>query len=96
VKKIVVVFLMLICLITFTGCGDVKTIDGVTYDTYGFFDEGEKRNPDIRYKLIVGNVIWSCILVETVVAPVYFVGFSLFEPVGKMTDKLPPKGVIQQ
>ena len=37
---------------------------------------------------IVGNVVWSVLLVETVIAPIYFLGFSLFEPVG-------PKGEVE-
>ena len=77
-------------ILSLSGCGDVKTIDGLTYDTYGLINESEKRNPDIEYELIIGNIVWSCILVETIVAPIYFIGFSMYEPVGKKK----PKGVI--
>lgn len=76
---IVVVFLS----VAVMGCGDTKTIDGVTYDTYGLFNADEKKNPDIEYRLIVGNVVWGVILFETIAAPIYFFGFSIFEPVGK-------------
>mgnify|MGYP003152316627 CR=1 FL=1 len=53
-----------------TGCGDAKVINGVKYDTYGLLDEGEKKNPDIEYRIIVGNVVWSLILAETIYEPV--------------------------
>ncbi len=66
-----------------TGCGKVKTIDGITYDTYGLLNEDGKKNPDIQYEAIWGNVFWGVVLFETIIAPIYFFGFSLFEPVGK-------------
>jgi hypothetical protein len=83
---------VLVIALALTGCGDTKVIDGVEYDTYGLFDESDKRNPNIKYELIVGNVVWSVVLVETVVAPIYFLGFSLWEPVGLKGDHVP--GVI--
>jgi hypothetical protein len=43
--------------------------------------------------MIIGNIVWSCILVETVIAPIYFLGFSVYEPVGKK-DINAPVGVI--
>ena len=39
-------------------------------------------DPRVEYKLIVGNVVWAVILSETIVAPVVFVGWYLFEPIG--------------
>jgi hypothetical protein len=80
-------------LITLSGCGDTKQIDGITYDTYGLFNESNKRNPDIHYNLIMGNVIWGILLCETIIAPIYFFGFSLYEPVNK--NKFYIKGAIQ-
>lgn len=77
-----VLALSLLATTSLSGCGDTKSIHGVTYDTYGFLNEGEKRNPDVEYELIVGNVIWGIILVETIIAPIYFFGFSLYQPVG--------------
>jgi hypothetical protein len=38
------------------------------------------------YEIIPGNVVWSVILIETIIAPVYFVGFSMFEPVRPKTS----------
>lgn len=64
-------------------CAQRKTIDGVTYDTYGLLSADEKRNPDIQYEIVWGNVFWSIVLFETAIAPIYFFGFSIFEPVAK-------------
>ncbi len=73
-------------LVVLTGCGDTKVINGVEYDTYGLFDEAEKRNDNIQYELITGNVVWSIVLIETVAMPIYFIGFSMYEPVGLKSD----------
>lgn len=78
-KKLIAVVLMAMVLFM-TGCGDTKKINGVTYDTYGLLSP-EKHNPNIEYEVIWGNVFLGVLLVETIIAPVYFFGFSLFEPV---------------
>lgn len=64
----------------FSGCADNKVINGKEYTTYGIANETDSKNPNIEYSLSVGNVIWGILLVETIIAPVYFFGFSLFEP----------------
>ena len=64
-------------------CGHRRTIDGVTYDTYGLLNQDDKKNPDIQYEIIWGNIIWGALLVETIIAPIYFFGFSCFQPIGK-------------
>jgi len=51
------------------------------YPTYGFLNSDTQKSEKICYEVSVGNVVWSIILIETVVAPVYFIGFSLFNPV---------------
>ena len=81
-KRIMAALLMIIVLAVNAGCGDTKTVNGVTYDTYGLINEGDKHNPYIQYEPIWGNIVWGIILVETIIAPIYFFGFSMFEPVG--------------
>lgn len=92
--KKIAALLVILSLLTMTyGCGDTKVINGIEYDTYGLFNSEEQQNPDIKYRIIIGNVVWSIILVETIVAPIYFIGFSMYEPV---REKGPnePKGSI--
>jgi hypothetical protein len=91
-KKVIALFLVVSIL--FSGCADSKRIDGKTYDTYGFFNSQTKKNPNIQYEVSVGNVIWSVILVETVVFPIYFLGFSLYQPISKKTNSVENIGVI--
>ena len=85
-KKIIALIICSIFFISFVGCGNIKTIDGNAYQTYGLFNKDEKCNERIEYRTIIGNVVWSIILIETIIAPVYFIGFSLYEPVGKKQE----------
>ena len=78
--KKLLVLLIIMCFLT--ACGDSKVIDGKVYDTYGMFNEDE-ASPDIEYRIIKGNVVWSILTVESVLLPIYFIGFSLYEPIGK-------------
>lgn len=64
------------------GCARPTSVCGVTYDSYGLLNEDGGKNPDVQYRVVWGNVIWSVILAETVIAPIYFFGFSIFEPIG--------------
>ncbi len=66
------------------GCGSPQYLGETQktyYPTYGFFNESSSKSKNVCYELSVGNVIWSIILVETVIFPIYFVGFSLWNPV---------------
>ena len=80
-KTVAIVLCMLFALFTM-GCGNTKVINGVEYDTYGLLNADIKKNSDIQYEVIWGNVFLGVMLVETIIAPVYFFGFSLFEPIG--------------
>lgn len=76
------VLVLVVAALLFSACSSQKTIDGVTYDTYGLFNEEDKKNPNVQYEPSVGNIIWGCLLFETIIAPVYFFGFDFMEPVG--------------
>ena len=84
--KTLSIVVILFFLFSVSGCGDTKMINGVEYDTYGLLNADDKKNDKVQYELIWGNLIWGCILVGSVIAPVYFFGFSIFEPVGEKTD----------
>jgi len=92
-KKWTSALIITFLLFSFSACGDTKKINGVVYDTYGIANQSDIKNPDIRYRVIIGNIVWSAILSETVIAPIYFVCFSLFEPVAAKTPGA-PKGSL--
>lgn len=90
---IIVIMCLIISIISVPGCSSKKTIDGVKYDTYGLLNQSLKMNPDIEYKLCIGNIVWSILLAKSIVAPIYFLGFDIYEPVGKKNKDLPIGGV---
>jgi len=86
-KKFVVVLIALLLLTFSAGCGNDKQIGGVTYKTYGLLNKDVEKTSRIRYEPIWGNIIWGCILFQTVIAPVYFFGFSTWEPISLIECK---------
>lgn len=77
-KKLFVLFLITFLL---NACADNKVFDGKEYETYGLINKDEIKKPCVQYKLSTGNLVWGIILVETILMPIYFFGFSLWEPV---------------
>lgn len=63
------------------GCGTPLDVGDKTYPTYGLFNQHSSRSDKVCYETSVGNVIWGVLLVETLIAPIYFFGFSLYNPV---------------
>jgi hypothetical protein len=80
-KKFIII-LVLIASLFATGCADKKVINGKVYKPYGLVTKKEIKDPNIEYEIVYGNVVWGIILSESIVAPLYFVSFSLWEPVG--------------
>lgn len=72
--------LVLILLVAFAGCARDLVCDGKTYTSYGPFNKDQIYSEDVKYKTSFGNIVWGVLLVETVVAPVYFWGFSSSTP----------------
>jgi len=80
-KKII--FLLLLTVLS--SCADEKTfvIDGetVTVEPYGWGNYQTNQHDSVIYEPVIGNIVWSIILVETIVAPIYFTGWAIMEPV---------------
>uniref|UniRef100_A0A6M3LMX0 Lipoprotein n=1 Tax=viral metagenome TaxID=1070528 RepID=A0A6M3LMX0_9ZZZZ len=93
-KKTISALLVISFLFVFA-CGNTMVLDvpaktttgykTATIGTYGLINKDDDMNPNVKYRLIVGNFIWSIILAETIIAPIYFIGFSIYEPVGVKT-----------
>jgi len=95
-KRVFCILLLFMFVLTF-GCGSDKSISIKTKDSevktytfqqYGVFDMN-KRNPKVEYKVIWGNVFWGIILCETIVAPIIFFGWYLYEPIGLAVEGEP-------
>lgn len=64
-----------------SACGaEDKVIDGVKYGTYGIANT-EMHNSKIQYEISGWSVFWAIFLSETIVGPVYFIGWDLYQPV---------------
>jgi hypothetical protein len=79
IKKILIVPIILLFILS--SCSDAKNIDGIIYEPYGLFNKDEIADPKIHYALVMGNVIWGIFLWETIIGPIYFFGFDLYEPI---------------
>lgn len=83
-KKLAVLIVLLA--VVLSGCARPLTVDDVTYPTYGVFNEQTNKSKNVCYQVSGGNVFWAIILVETLIFPIYFVGWDLWEPVRKKTS----------
>lgn len=80
------IFLALSAAFMLASCADSKMmhIDGkdVEVKPYGWMNSNSRKVEGVKYDVCVGNIVWSVVLGETVLAPVLFTGLALFEPVG--------------
>jgi hypothetical protein len=83
-KRLLVILVVMSFVLS--ACGQPLTTSTKTYPTYGLLNEGGSKSKDVCYEMSVGNVVWSIILVETIIAPIYFIGFSLYNPVRMKKD----------
>ncbi len=81
-RKIITMLLVIVFLSSslLLGCADSKKINGKIYEPYGIANNW-KSDPNIQYEIVFGNVIWGIILAETIIFPVWVVGWSIYEPV---------------
>lgn len=82
-KSSIVGLLALLCA---SACAEGKTINGKYYEPYGLIDKDEVRSPAVQYRTVTGNVVWSILLGESLLVPVWLCGFQLYEPVGPATE----------
>lgn len=80
------VIMILLIGLSLAGCNNTKTINGVTYDVYGIYNQKDKENPDIEYKISVGSMIAAVLFSETIIVPLYVLAVDLWEPVGVRSD----------
>ena len=78
-KKIILILIL-------AGCAKEKTIvingKPTVVQPYGWANE-QLKNDSVVYQINIGNVIWDCITIESVVVPVVLTGWQLYEPVEK-------------
>ena len=86
------VSLILIVALFAASCGKSKVINGIEYKPVGIASKYVPHNlvkttysDEIQYDICWGNVVWGIVLCETVIAPIYFFGFSMFNPISEIS-----------
>ena len=105
-KKVISLMLIGALMLSFTACSDsrqvlvahtndqnITKITNYTYEPYGWANYNSKKNPNIEYEIVVGNVAWSLICSASLVIPVILTGWYLYEPVGPKIKDGNLKGV---
>jgi hypothetical protein len=64
-----------------TGCAHPVKQGTMKYVPYGIANEQTKRDPNIKYEISAGSVVFAIVFFETIIAPVYIVGWDLYQPV---------------
>jgi hypothetical protein len=73
--------LVLATLLLLSSCGEPIRQNGALYECYGAFDKDEIKSQHVDYELELGNVVWAVILSETVIVPIWLVGWNIYCPV---------------
>jgi hypothetical protein len=85
-KRFTMIMMMFVVLFT-TSCADSLKVDGKTYRPYGFMDEEEFKDPNVVYKPHAPNIVGAIIFSETLIFPIYVLGWEFYEPVGLKNDR---------
>jgi len=64
-----------------SACTQPAAIQGKTYPAYGLLNEDTNKSDKVCYEASAGSIVAGIILVETIIAPVYFFGYDLYQPV---------------
>jgi hypothetical protein len=77
---------MMMVVVMLGACGRPATLQpegkpAREYPTIGIFSSASQKSSSVCYEVSIGNVVWSILLLESVVFPLYFIGWSLYNPV---------------
>jgi hypothetical protein len=67
--------------IALSGCASNEQFNNVTYESFGVVNDSAKRAPNVVYEISAGSVIFAILFCETMIIPVYIVGWDLYQPV---------------
>ncbi len=81
-KRLLILFSFIIFC---ASCADNKTLilNGreKTFEPYGVVDVDRIKNDSIVYGICGQNVFWDVILSETIIVPIWLIGWQAYEPV---------------
>lgn len=71
---------LLVCFTCMVSCSKPIYDNSTKCEPYGFMNMHKKKE-NIKYRVNIGDVVWSIILIETIIAPVLILGLDVMEPV---------------
>lgn len=73
-----------VTLLLLSSCAEDKMmrIDGkdVLVEAYGIANVDTRKNDRVEYEISAGSVVCAVIFCETIIAPIYIIGWDLYEP----------------
>jgi len=79
---------MILLTILISSCGSPMTVNGKTYECYGYFDKEEVQQEDMNYRFVKANLFPIIIGFETLIIPVLLIGYETHCPSGlKVKDE---------
>lgn len=79
------IFILIITILLLSSCADNKVIEvngeNKLFKPYGLVNEERVRNDSVYYEISPESIVWSIVLCETIIAPVYLIGWELYEPI---------------
>ena len=85
VRRAIALSLIIATALISTGCAKSTYLNQVEYQPYGLLNESTRKNPKVQYEVPVSNLIIGIVLMETVIVPIYIIGYDLYAPV-KLRD----------
>lgn len=79
--KTILAILLIAITLGLSSCAQDANFNGVHYETYGLFNEEDCKSDSVYYEISASSVIWSILCAETIIVPVYNVGWNLWQPV---------------
>jgi len=79
---------LILCMLS-VSCGRSQVINGINYKPVGLISmkmEIGTYSKKVHYEPCWGNIILGTIFVETIIIPIYFFGFSMFNPISEKVN----------
>lgn len=77
-----VIIIIILGLLLLSSCSQNKTFkNGLTAEPYGLVNKDEIQLDTVVYEINTSDVLYGIIFCETVIVPIYIVGWDLYEPV---------------
>lgn len=74
------ILISIIAALALTACAKPIQKNGKIYEPYGLVNEESRKSPDVKYEISFGSVVVAIVFCESIIAPIYIVGWDLYQP----------------